>query len=62
MAQLREILCQITWGKSGQMKIEIKVRLLSDMDYTGVILDRFFCVIIVLMSIYNYQLCLNKVC
>ena len=26
-----KILCQITWGKSGQMKIEINVRLLSDM-------------------------------
>ena len=44
------------------MKIEIKVGLLSDMDYTGVRLDRFYCIIIVLMSIYNYQLCLNKVC
>ena len=48
--------------ESGQMKIEINVRLLSDMDYMGVRLDRLYCIIIVLMSIYNYQLCLNKVC
>ena len=41
------------------MEIKINVGLLSDMDYTGVGLDRIYCIIIVLMSIiyiYIYKL------